>query len=283
MERHTTANHDISTWKGTEISLFREDLLFKTKGSISEKSFYSYFKKDSNKLPRIDVLHLFAQYCGYQNWNDFLSNNRPAPQQKQLNYKKWLFLLGSTGAILGTLWVFFFTPTPSNTFSFCFIDQDREERIINPPISIKVLNSKESPFDIKSDSTGCFSWTTKDDFVRFSITSPYYKDDTIYRSYTKHQQEQIQVKTDDYALMLHYYVNGKIEDWKKRRKELHKILADEATIFKILPHGVGVEMFSKDDFINTLTTPTQELKNIRIIDSKRVNGKIVMLKFKSSL
>lgn len=80
--------------------------------------------------------------------------------------------------------------------------------------------------------------------------------------------------------MLHYYANGKIDDWKNRRAQLSKMIANQAIILQVLPHGLGVEVYTKDQFINTLTTPTQSLQNIEVIASKKINGQIVKLKFK---
>ncbi|GGX16641.1 hypothetical protein [Aquimarina muelleri] len=127
---------------------------------------------------------------------------------------------------------------------------------------------------------GCFIWKTKDDYIHFIIGSPYHKTDTIYRMASLGNQENLQIKTDDYALMLHYYANGKIENWKNRRKELSKIIADNATIFQVLPHRLGIEIYTKEEFVNKLTTPTQSLKNIEIIESRKLNEQIVKLKFR---
>ncbi|GAA4278230.1 hypothetical protein GCM10022259_29550 [Aquimarina mytili] len=148
------------------------------------------------------------------------------------------------------------------------------------PIDITILNDKESPFRIKSDSTGCFSWKTSDDYIHFVVQSPYHKTDTIYRIASSKTNEHLKIQTDDYALMLHYYANGKVEDWKKRRKELSKMISDDVTIFQVLPYGLGIEIYTKENFINTLTTPTKNLKNIEIIESRKSKGQIVKLKFR---
>lgn len=181
---------------------------------------------------------------------------------------------------LGILILVYFLIPKQNTFSFCFIDQDRNRPITKIPIDIIILNNEESPFYSKSDSTGCFTWKTKDDFIRFVVQSPYHKTDTIYRIASSDRREDVHIKTDDYALMLHYYANGKVNDWKNRRKELSRIIANDATIFQVLPQRLGIEMYAKDEFINKLTTPTQSLKSIEIIESRRLNGQIVKLKFR---
>ncbi|WP_271765387.1 hypothetical protein [Aquimarina algiphila] len=248
------------------------------KATISEKSFYSYFKNSSEKLPRVDILNLLSRYCGYINWNDFKSNhNIDSNPAKSFTIPKWFWIV-----ILGFgvfISIYFLIPT-KRTFTFCFIDQDRNQPLTKIPIDIIILNDKESPFHSKSDSLGCFTWKTEDDFIHFIIQSPYHKTDTIYRIASSDTQEELQIQTDDYALMLHYYANGKVKDWKNRKKELSRIIANNATIFQVLPYGLGIEIHTKDEFINKLTTPTKSLKNIEIIESRRLNGQIVKLKFK---
>ncbi|MEW7292248.1 hypothetical protein [Aquimarina sp. 2304DJ70-9] len=278
MKHNTASSYDISEWKGQDIITFQEDLKDRTKTSISEKSFYSYFKNSSKKLPRIDILSILSQYCGYTNWNDFKTKHSSADlAKKSYEIPKWLWFISIGSLLLGIL--YFLIPV-KHTFTFCFIDQDRNQPITKIPIDIIILNNRESPFHTKSDSTGCFSWKTSDDYINFVVQSPYHKTDTIYRIATAQSPERLQIQTDDYALMLHYYANGKVEDWKNRRKELSKIIADDVTIFQVLPYGLGIEMYTKENFINTLTTPTQSLKNIEIIESRRLNGQIVKLKFR---
>ncbi len=258
--------------------MFQEDLKKQVNTSISEKSFYSYFKNSSEKLPRVDILNLLSQYCGHTNWNDFMkSTSQITPSIKKKSYNLWLWVACITLSLFAS--IFILTPT-NNTFRFCFIDQDRNQVITKVPIDIVILNDKESPFYSKSDSTGCFAWKTKDDYIHFVIRSPYHKTDTIYRITSSDFNENLQVRTDDYALILHYYANGKVEDWKNRRKELSQMIANDAHIFQVLPQRLGIEMYTKKDFINKLTTPTQSLKNVEIIESKRSNGQIVKLKFK---
>lgn len=174
----------------------------------------------------------------------------------------------------------YFLIPKTHTFTFCFMDQDRNQPIIKTPIDIIVLNDKQSPFYAKSDSLGCFEWKTKDDYIHFVISSPYHKTDTIFRTVSSLITERIQVSTDDYALMLHYYANGHVDDWKNRKKELSNMVAEDALIFQVLPSGLGIEVFSKKEFIDKLTTPIKSLKNVEIIESKRSNGQIVKLKFK---
>ncbi len=249
------------------------------KGSISEKSFYSYFKNDPKKLPRIDMLNLFSKYCGYEHWNDFIKTFDKKRTIRFYNNAIFWKLIGGSFVLVMIL-IYFLSPK-EHTFHFCFVDPDRNQSIVNNPIDIIILNTAQSSFNRRSDSLGCFSWSTKNEYIHFVVQSPYYKTDTIYRTYKDHSAEKVFLRTDDYALMLHYYANNKINDWKDRKVELQKLIADKAAIFQVLPHDLGIEIYSKNQFINFLTTPTNSLKNIEFIETIRNHKQIVKLKFRT--
>ena len=76
LETHSPAYDDISKWKGIDIIYFQEDLRQKAKGNISEKTFYTYFKNNSQeKIPRIDMLNILSVYSGFNSWSDFKKKN----------------------------------------------------------------------------------------------------------------------------------------------------------------------------------------------------------------
>lgn len=71
-EGHPHCHVPISEWKGQWIVDFQEDLLEKVQGRVSEKWFYTYFRKEEVvKLPRIDMLNLLSHYVGMENWAAF--------------------------------------------------------------------------------------------------------------------------------------------------------------------------------------------------------------------
>lgn len=166
-----------------------------------------------------------------------------------------------------------------NTFEFCFIDALKNENITAIPLDIKVLQDNESPIYFKTDSLGCFSFKTKKDIIKFVIQSPYHKTDTIVRSINSSQNQIVKVKPDDYALMLHYYANGNVKDWKKHIKKLQTLIADDAKIYRLFKNNINIEIYSKDEFIRMLTIPTKSLKRTEILEKETQNGKITTLKF----
>lgn len=265
-------------WKGDEIVAFQEELREKVNATISEKWFYTYVKNKPNKLPRIDILNLLSRYIGHDNWRQFKSNYTSSTVDRpKIKILKPLILALVVGFIF--LMIYFFR-NKEIEFQFCFVDADKKEAITDISIDIIVLNEGESPSYYKTDSLGCVKISTRNTFVKFIAQSPYHKNDTIYRSINGSDFNEVRLRTDDYALMLHYYGSGNVNDWKKRRIELKKLIAEDAIIFELLPNQLGVELYDKKDFINKLTTPTTFLRQLEVVETKYKEGQIIKLKFR---
>lgn len=276
---NNAADASIENWKGETITAFQEDVFLKTKAGVSEKWFYTYLKNHPDKLPRIDMLNILSKYAGYKNWDDFMmqnpvnTDNEPLLKKKKKSFYP-LGILTMTIVMIG----YFAMPSP-NYFEFCFFDEDKNLPITSIPLNITLLHENESPVYLKTDSTGCFNYKSKEKQIKFIVSSPYHQADTILRSIENNENKTVKLKTDDYALMLHYYSNGNKADWQKRKDQLHNIFDDKAIIYRVFKNNIGVEVYSKDDFINQLTIPTNTLKNIEILDKVYKNNKIVKLKF----
>lgn len=266
----------MENWKGDDIAAFQEELRIKVKDTVSEKWFYTYIKNDPKKLPRIDMLNLLSSYVDFKNWNDFKNSNTASFSKfkKRERLKKYLWLLACLFAII----LLVNKLNTQNAFHFCFVDETKRVPI-RSYLDIKILKDTESPIFLKTDSLGCFSFVTKDNRIRFVVQSPYYKTDTIIRSIYANRSGTINLNTDDYALMLQYYSNGNVKDWKKRKAQLKKMIANDAQIYQVYPANIGIELYSKDDFINKLIVPTRSLNKIKILDKLYKDGKIVKLKF----
>lgn len=277
---NNAAPHNIEDWKGETITTFQEDIFAKTKTSVSEKWFYTYFKNDTEKLPRIDMLNILCKYCGYKNWEHFIAQNKISDQNvlPKKKEKKGVYFFTLMLVSLIIIISFFIIPSDNN-FEFCFVDEDRNMAITKTPLNITVLQNGESPLHLKTDSLGCFTYKTKEKNIEFIVNSPYHKTDTIFRSIEKNENRIVKLKTDDYALMLHFYSNGNKSDWMKRRTQLSNLFNEKAIIYRVFKNNIGVELYSKNDFINQLTIPTSALKNIEILDKVYKNEKIVKLKF----
>jgi hypothetical protein len=265
----------IEDWKGEDIVLFQEDLFAKVKAKVSEKWFYTYFKNEAENLPRVDMLNLLSEYVGFSNWNMFKTAHKTKIKvaTKTKNPIYWLLI------ILPILSFIIFWMTKKNEFHFCFVDDIKNEAITKIPLDVKIIQKQESPIYLKTDSLGCFSYKTKENLIKFVVQSPYHKTDTIVRSIDSNTNKTVKLTTDDYALMLHYYTNGNVKDWKKHKQQLSNIIADNALIYQLYQNNINVELYTKDDFIRLLTIPTSSLKKINILDKTLEHGKIVKLKF----
>lgn len=284
-----SAPDNIREWKGSIITDFQEDLRSKTKGSISEKWFYTYIKNDAEKLPRIDMLNLLSMYVGFENWNDFVQQQSENERKIETENEHEIEIKENTKRFPKLIWLLPLLPLlafgvyslypKQHTFSFCFVDADQREAITKIPLDIEIIRPNESSLYFKTDSLGCFTYTTSEKELKFIVKSPYHKTDTIVRHINSSVHKTVQLQTDDYALMLLYYANGNKSDWKKRRAQLNDLIAENAQIYRVFKHKIGIEMYTKKEFINLLTIPTSTLKKMHILDKVYIDDKIVKLKF----
>ncbi|WP_299125688.1 hypothetical protein [uncultured Winogradskyella sp.] len=272
-----SASHTIEDWKGDDIIAFQEDLFDKVKARVSEKWFYTYFKNEAKKLPRIDMLNLLSNYVGYQNWNAFEAENKVKTKisKPKKAYKTYLWLI----ILLPCILLAFSIINKKNEYQFCFYDSIKNEPINNVILNIKILKNGESPIHRTSDSLGCFNYSAADKEIKFIVESPYYKTDTIVRQFNSNKNTVVKLVADDYALMLNYYTNKNINEWKKHKKKLSAIFHDNAEIYQFFKNSNAVELYTKQEFIQKLTIPTRSLKDMQILDKTVVDGKIVKLKF----
>ena len=283
-------NPSISDWKGQEITDFQEELLEKVNARISEKWFYNHIKSDSKSLPRIDVLNFLSTYVGYANWDDFVYKNSDREtrddevQIKSVPKGNRMFvvvplLVVAVMAILLLMFKFLST----REYNFSFYDAYTKEIITGDQIEIKILSDEESSMNYLSDANGVLVLKTDESMLRMVVSAPYYKTDTISRILKKFEQDQkISLQANDYALVIHYFSVMNVDDWKKRRMHLGKIIDDAAIIYQVMndDNASGMELYNKEDFIDKLSIPTSSLKHIEILDTKFKDDKISVLRFR---
>ncbi len=274
---HNSASTSIHEWKGETITDFQEDLFRKVKAKVSEKWFYTYFKNEPDKLPRIDMLNLLSNYVGYKNWNDFKSAQANPP--KNVSRRKLKIGVYVVATIISLFVLIVFGMNSKNEFHFCFVDEIKNQPITNIALDIKMYQDNESPLYFKTDSSGCFNYITEANRIKFVVQSPYHKTDTIIRSINSNINQTVKLTTDDYAMMLSYYTSGNVKDWNKHKEKLQKMIADDAQIYQLYSNNMNVEIYSKDDFVRLLTIPTKSLNHIQILEKTMMQGKIVKLKF----
>ena len=291
-------NPSISEWKGQEITDFQEELLKSVNAHISEKWFYTHMKSVSKSLPRIDVLNLLSKYAGYVNWDDFVFKNQdlieasrgehPAVQEVSESipsHANRYFIIIPIAAVCIVL-IFFGVFKLFNTreYKFCFYDADTKEPISNSKIQVQVLTEGESPVTSYCGADGCFFFKTDKSLIRLVVSTPYYQSDTITRIVEKLKPNEIvNLHANDYALMIHFFSQMKVDDWEKRRTRLENMIDDGAMICQIYSENkraTGMELLNKQEFIDKLTMPSGSLKNIEVLDTRYRAGKITVLRFR---
>ncbi len=293
---HPSCTIPMEEWKGQDIVNFQEELMNSVKGRISEKWFYTHIKSGGDKLPRIDMLNMLSQYAGYESWRDLMMKNRekagptvitgngsiltPIPGPKK---KTWLwFLLLVCISVFACVWIFM--QKKEKVYRCCLVDATGKSLVPNARVQVKVLDNNDSPSTIVPDSSGCFFLTTGVARLRFVISSPYYKTDTILRTLSlPERSETLRLATDDYSLMIHYFSTGNVKDWKKRRMQLDDMITEEAKIYQVYDDPSGIELYNKEEFINKMTMPLKSLKNIEIIETRYANERISFLKFRQTI
>jgi hypothetical protein len=278
-------NASISEWKGQEITDFQEDLLLKVNAHISEKWFYNHVKSENRSLPRIDVLNLLSKYAGYANWDDFVFNNSdPIAQVKTLpKASRYFIVVPLLVLVVATILFILFKLLSNREYKLSFYDAHTREVIKGSSIEIQLLSDKESPVNYLTDSTGSLILKTDERVLKMVIRAPYYKSDTITRILKSFEKDQkISLQPNDYALIIHYFSQMKVDDWQKRRNSLDKMIDDNAMIYQVLHEGKGpgMELYNKSEFIDKLTLPAGSLKDIEILDTKYKNDKIMVLRFR---
>lgn len=303
--RYPDCSEALSDWKGKEIKRFQQDLSEQVQGQVSEKWFYTYFKKEEmDKLPRIDVLHLLAQYIGYANWDAFAQTvavvERPLPPEepelpsipaKAVSPPRqrlgWLAALVGVVLFAGGWWWLNagFSAKPHTTYTFCLVNADSRTPIRGKGIEVYWLKEGESPAAVAVDTaTGCLRVeAAAEEKIQLAIAAPYYHRDTLVRVLSATAStETIALRTDDYALMLHYFSTTDWDDWQKRRDQLDALLAEEAQIVQVYGDAMGgVALYNKPEFIDKLTMPLETLNDIEILETRYDrNGKIIGIRFR---
>jgi len=277
-------NPSISEWKGQEIVDFQEELLQKVNAHISEKWFYNHVKAGKETLPRIDILNLLSKYAGYSNWDDFKFKHPGQIIAVDHSKRANRYFIYVPALVLLTLGVMFilFKMLSTKDYKFRFYDADTKEPVTNTIIEVSVLLVGESPVSYLCGPDGSFILKTDKINVRFVVKSPYYQTDTIIRILDKFNRDEIvQLRPDNYAMMIQYFSTMNVKDWQKRRNQLNLMIADSAMIYQVFDkEAVGVELYNKMEFINKMTLPSTGLKDIEILDTKYQGDKISLIRFR---
>lgn len=276
---------EIQQWNSEHIRSFQLDLEIQVHERISERWIYTHLKKQTvSKLPRVDMLTILARYTGYKNWDEFVAMNPVQLKSTRNNprHPRGKTILFIVGMIILTLLIFirFKTHNSNYTYQFECVDEDLKIRIPSNEINIKILEEQQSPRHLEgNDSLGFQYQSTKQD-IKFVIESPYYINDTIERHLEKARtEEKLYLKRDDYAILIQKYSLEESKNSTRRREFLKQILSEQIQVFQITPDNRGMEIFTKEEFINRMALPIDQLRNIEIVSTEYKDGKIIRLRF----
>jgi hypothetical protein len=84
--------------------------------------------------------------------------------------------------------------------------------------------------------------------------------------------------------MIRYFSEMNVQDWQKRRSKLDEMFDDAAMIYQVYdsPRAMGMELFTKWEFIDKMTMPAKSLNNIEILDTKYIDERIMVMRFRIS-
>ena len=282
-------NPSISDWKGQEITDFQEDLRIRANANISEKWFYTHMKSGKSTIPRIDLLNLLSRYAGYANWDDFIFKSsdiigsEPQAGSSIKSANRFFILVPLMAIAIVLIFYGLFRLFNTREYTFCFYDADTREPVTSNKIEILLLRDGESPVNYSCGPDGCFRLKTDQSRIKMVVTAQYYQTDTIIRILKKLElNEAVNLHTNDYALMIHYFSMMKVDDWEKRKKRLEAMIDDAAMIYQVVndKEATGMALYNKPEFIDKMTMPSGSLKNIEILGSRFRNEKIMLLRFR---
>ena len=92
---------------------------------------------------------------------------------------------------------------------------------------------------------------------------------------------EINIKPDDYAMILKAFMLSDIKDWETRKEQLNKILSDNLEVIVMLKNDLGAEYFNKEEFTQMLVIPSENLKKMKIIQLENdENNKIKFVRIR---
>lgn len=276
----------IQDFGNKEIAQLIDLIETKNNNRVSEKWVYTHLKPIVNeKIPRKDMLDILSKFSGFESWDEFLHkhsndiNKEIDIDEKPKKFKRILMKAGILALILSL--VFGMNKFYDNTQkTICFKDKYTQKIIPSDKFEVYMI---ETPTEnlikkIKLNTiNGCLKYENSD-FVTFLISSPYYKSQTIKLTAIMNIQE-ISLQPDDYAMMIRSCMNANSKDWTKRKLQLENCIDNNAEIEEVMFDEIGVDFLNKQDFISKITTPTETLKKMEIIEIKYKNEKIISLKF----
>ncbi len=274
VEKSLLIRKEFKDWSIQDIQDFQSDLEATCKSSVSEKWFYLHFKKENDKLPRVDVLNLLANYCGYKNWEVFLfENDLPSPIKKSKKNTPLLLAIGIFILVLTILFNYDFKKK-----KVIIIFKDAYTQRVLKANELKLQGSLENSNWQDSGLGRSIANNKMDSLI---ISGPYYKETRMLME-SSNDTLIVKLLPDDYALMLNYFSRADVNNIEKRERQLDQAIHEEARIFQVYEEFEGLELLNKTEFIERLILPVNFLRNLEILDIQYKDEQIYRLRFRQN-
>jgi len=259
----------------------------KCKQTISEKWIYTHLKPETNnKIPRKDMLNILSEFVGFSGWDEFAFEEKSVQTiqgiqlEKSKISKKWLLLLFIPLALVV---VFFNKKEESKPNTIQLNNEYTNEKVNAEEVKVfEVKDSVKQELEIKEGKVQVSN--NGNEKSKLVIQSPFYLPKTIVinpNGATTEPPKRIDLKPDDYAMMLKAFLLSDIKDWQTRKEQLNKILSDNLEVIVMLKDDLGAEYFNKSEFSQKLIVPTASLKKMKIVEIKNdANDKIQFIRIK---
>lgn len=258
------------------------------KQSISEKWIYTHLKPDVNeKIPRKGMLDILAVFVGLSSWDELLFQDKKPEEEMppaKVNLKMICGIALLVIMVLAAVWYLkFYEKAASGKQTIELKNEFTNKKVKSDEVKVfKVQGTAKQVLTVKDGRVHVDNSSGKN--YNIEITSPFYKKKVISFAATKVKDTvpaTVDLKPDDYAMMLKAFMLSDIKDWETRKAQLNKILSDDLEVLIMLRDDLGAEYFNKKEFSRKLIVPTASLKQMKIIEIKhRDTGEIYFIRIK---
>ncbi|RQO69466.1 hypothetical protein DBR43_15415 [Pedobacter sp. KBW06] len=258
------------------------------KQSISEKWIYTHLKPDVNeKIPRKGMLDILAIFVGLSSWDELLFRDKQPEEEippAKVNFKMICGIALLVIMVLAAVWYLkFYEKAASGQQTIELKNEFTNKKVKSDEVKVfKVQGTAKQVLTVKDGRVHVDNSSGKN--YNIEITSPFYKKKVISFAAAKVKDTvpaTVDLKPDDYAMMLKAFMLSDIKDWETRKAQLNKILSDDLEVLIMLRDDLGAEYFNKKEFSRKLIVPTASLKQMKIIEIKRRDtGEIYFIRIK---
>lgn len=259
------------------------------KQTISEKWIYTHLKPESNsKIPRKDMLNILSEFVGYSGWDEFTFEDKAIvvesqPSSESKKFKKGILLLGLFLVIGITGFIIYNKNKTPEAQTIELQNEFTNEKVNSEEVKVyQVSDSTKTELKVKEGKVEVAS--SPDKKTQLVIQSPFYESKTITidpKVPVANPVQRIDLKPDDYAMMLKAFMVSDIKNWQTRKEQLNQILSDNLEVIVMLKDDLGAEFFNKNEFSQKLIVPSESLKKMKIVEIKNdASNKIQFIRIK---